>query len=100
MNIIKTLQRIKHSGFVLKKTTAQNIENYHDKFLIKIDKYIKYKYKKDNYTKVISGKLIPESYTFSVNHLLFNQQISNNVNEESPLRLYLYMGWEQPGHPE
>lgn len=99
MNIIKTLQRIKHSGFVLKKTTAQNIENYHDKFLIKIDKYIKYKYKKDNYTKVISGKLIPESYTFSVNHLLFNQQISNNVNEESPLRLFCIWAGNNPVTP-
>lgn len=99
MDIFDTLRRVKHHGFLLKKYTKNKFENFKDTALISADQFRNYYYQRENYTQIIGGQVLPNSYTFSVNHLLFNAKQLATYPESAPPRLFCVWSGDNPITP-
>ena len=88
MEIYSTLRKVKHQCFLLKKSTKNKFDNFKDNFLIRSDRFRDYHYQQEKYTKIIGGQILPNSYTFSINHLLFNSKKYSAFPNPVPMRLF------------
>lgn len=90
IDIFQVGRNIKHQIFITQnRVQAKKSEKIEEK-IIKKNRITKFQYNPNKYIKTVSGHKLPNSFTFKVNHLEFNQK---NISETRPCPLRIFTVW-------